>query len=136
MLSEERLDVVRQALVAVDEDDWDAVAGHLAPDVVFDNTRSRGPAPGVYRGPAEVHRFWERMTGIWESVHVDIGDLRAIGEIIVVPRTFRARGRDGIEVTAQSTWLVTFEDDKIAQLCMYQEEQQAIEAAQASRVSD
>jgi hypothetical protein len=103
---------------------------------VFDNTRSRGPQPGIHRGPSELHRFWERMTQIWESVHVELGDVRMIGDIVVVPRTFRARGRDGIEVVARSTWLVSFEGDKIARICLYQEEQEAIEAAQASLASD
>ena len=76
------------------------------------------------------------MTQIWESVLVELGDVRMIGEIVVVPRTFRARGREGIEVTACSTWLVRFEGDKIVHLCLYQEEHEAIAAAQASLVPD
>jgi ketosteroid isomerase-like protein len=131
VLPEQRLEVTRQALEAVDQGDWSAIVPHLAPDVVFDNTRSRGPRPGVFQGPDELRRFWELMTGVWESVTVDLGDLTTVGELIVVPRTFRARGRGGIEVTAQSTWLVRFDGDKIAWLCMYQEHDEAIEAAQA-----
>lgn len=136
MLPEERLEVTRHALEAVNEDDWNAVAARLAPDVLFDNTRSRGPQRGVYRGRDELRRLWEQMTQIWESVQVELGDVRLIGETVLAPRAFRARGREGIEVIARSTWLVTFDDDKIARICMYQEEQEAIEAAQASLVSD
>lgn len=136
MLPDERLEVTRQALKAVDENHWDAVAALLAPDVVFDETRSRGPQRGIYRGPDELRQLWEQMTQIWESVRVELGDVRMVGEKVVVPRTFRARGRDGIEVTARSTWLVTFEGDKIVRLCLYQEEHEAIAAAQAALVPD
>ena len=42
------------------------------------------------------------------------------------------RGRDGIEIQARSTWLVTFRDSEQTSLTLYQTKQEALEAAALS----
>jgi len=48
---------------------------------------------------------------------------------VVVPWTFHAMGRDGIEVPARPTWTLTIRDGAIERICMYQEREDALEAA-------
>jgi ketosteroid isomerase-like protein len=47
----------------------------------------------------------------------------------VVPNTAHLRGRDGIEVTASSTFVYTVENGEITRLRMFQEQAEALEAA-------
>ncbi|MGH2993107.1 MAG: hypothetical protein ACRDL1_06185 [Solirubrobacterales bacterium] len=52
-----------------------------------------------------------------------------MGDHVVVPHTTHIRGRDGIEAQARTTSLVTIRDGKIERICLYQERQEALEAA-------
>jgi hypothetical protein len=46
-----------------------------------------------------------------------------------MPFTNVARGRDGIEVQARGVWVWTIRDGSIVRACLYQELQDALEAA-------
>ena len=46
-------------------------------------------------------------------------------EWVVVPNVGRFRGRDGIEVGAESTLVFTVRARQITRLCLYQEKQEA-----------
>ena len=47
----------------------------------------------------------------------------------MVPWTFHGVGRDGIEVQARPTWTFTVRDGAVERMCMYQEREEALEAA-------
>jgi ketosteroid isomerase-like protein len=47
----------------------------------------------------------------------------------VVPHTHYFQGRDGIEVHARNTWLVTLRDGAIVLIRLYRERDEALEAA-------
>jgi ketosteroid isomerase-like protein len=51
------------------------------------------------------------------------------GEHVVVPWTMRGLGRDGIELEARVTWTFTVRGGAIQRLSMYQEFDDALEAA-------
>ena len=51
------------------------------------------------------------------------------GEHVVMPFTNRLRSRGGIEVQARGTWLCTIRDGLVVRICLYQEVQEALEAA-------
>lgn len=48
---------------------------------------------------------------------------------MVVPWTLYVQGRDGIEVQARVSWVWTIRDGAFVRVCMYQERQDALEAA-------
>ena len=52
-----------------------------------------------------------------------------IGDHLVLPHTTHIRGRDGIEAQARTTWLFTFHGDKVERVCLYQDKEEAVEAA-------
>jgi ketosteroid isomerase-like protein len=51
------------------------------------------------------------------------------GSDVVVSNTTHFRGREGIEVSASSTWVFTVENGQITRLRMFQERAEALEAA-------
>ena len=46
-----------------------------------------------------------------------------------MPFTNVARGRDGIEVQARGIWVWTIRDGSIVRACLFQDRQEALEAA-------
>jgi ketosteroid isomerase-like protein len=126
----DRVAIIRQGVEALNRGDWSAILPHCTADVVLDNTRTRGEYQRIFRGPDEVQRAWESMIDVWEAVHTEIGDPTAIGDRVAVPLFGHFRGRQGIELTTNPAWLFTFRGDKVAEICFYQDEHEALEAAQ------
>ncbi len=73
--------------------------------------------------------FWDEYGEAWESVRLQPEEMTEVGNDVVVPITAHTRGRDGIEVTSRPTYLFTIRDGAIARICMYQEREEALEAA-------
>ncbi len=127
-MSRENVEVVRAALEAWNRDDWDAILESATPDFELDMSRAMGPFRGVY-GAGQVRRFWESFAANWESRRFEAHELIEAGEHVVVPVTLHTRGREGIEVSARITHLWTLRDGRLARMCMYQDREEALEAA-------
>jgi ketosteroid isomerase-like protein len=65
----------------------------------------------------------------WESVRIEPHEFIEVDEHVVVPWTAHMVGRDGIEVEARVTWTWTILDGAIERVCMYQEREEALDAA-------
>jgi ketosteroid isomerase-like protein len=87
-----------------------------------------GPARGV-RSVEQFRAWWREITGMWESARLEVDEYIDLGQHIVTPLTGRFRGRDGVEVQARTTWLWTFRDGAIQRITLYQERDEALEAA-------
>ncbi len=127
-MSQENVEVARALIEALNRGDWDAaVFGEL--DVFeLDLSRAIGPDAGVYKGIAQVRRWWDRLTESWEAVSFEPNEFIPVDEHVVVPVTMRARGRDGIEVASRPVGVFTFDNRAAARVRMYQERDEALEA--------
>jgi ketosteroid isomerase-like protein len=126
-MSQENLEMVRAVIDAFSRGDWESALKDTAPDVELDLSRALGPQRGVYRGE-EVQRALGDFYEGWQSVRIEPPELIEVGEHVVVPWAAHFVGRDGIEVQARVTWTYTFRDGAIAHVCLYQDEQEALEA--------
>ena len=95
----------------------------------IDWSRSRGPLKGVYRGRAEREVFWDAFWSTFEDVQVEYHGLTEVGSEVVVQNTAHMRGRQGIEVAARSTFVFTVEKARITRQRLFQEQDEALEAA-------
>jgi|RhiMetdeSRZDD1v2_1073273.scaffolds.fasta_scaffold891071_3 ketosteroid isomerase-like protein len=127
-MSQENVEIVRRSIEAYNRGDLDAVFKDAAPDFEYDLSRAVGPWRGVYGRDGALSQIREIVES-WEWVRVEQHELIEVGEHVVVPWTLRGAGRDGIEVEARSTWLCTIRDGLIVRICLYQELQEAFEAA-------
>jgi ketosteroid isomerase-like protein len=126
-MSRENVEVVKAAIDAFNREDWEAVLQAAAPGFELDWSRAMSPLSGVYR-LEQVRRFLEEVTGYWESFRNEPHEFIEEGDLVVVPMTGHARGRDGIEVTASPTLVWTIRDGAIERVSMYQEKADALEA--------
>jgi ketosteroid isomerase-like protein len=127
-MSQENVEIVRAALDAFNRGDLESLLKDAAPNVQYDLSRAVGPVRGVY-GRDQVVPVLSEFVESWESVRVEPHELIEVGEHVVVPWTMQGAGRDGIEVQARTTWVWTIRDGAIERVTMYQERDEALEAA-------
>ena len=127
----ERIEVVREVVGALNAGEWDRALAHLTADFEYDLTRTISPLRGVH--PRERMRaVVEEFLGEWESARYEPDDLRVAGDHVVMGFTTHFRGRDGIEVSAQATWVWTFQGKEVERLALFQERDEALAAAGAA----
>jgi ketosteroid isomerase-like protein len=127
-MSQQNVEIVRQAWSGLDQGDLDAAFKDAAPDVEFDQTRALGMDRGVYT-LEEFKRLTESFIKTWRSVRWEADELIDAGEHVVLAFTNRLTGRDGITLEAHGTLVWTFRAEKIIRVCLYQDRAEALEAA-------
>jgi ketosteroid isomerase-like protein len=127
-MSQENVEVVRRNQDAWNGCDLRTWLASYRSDGEIDWSRSRGPLKGVYRGHGELKVFWDEFWSTFEDVQVQLHGFTEAGSEVVVPNTAHLRGRDGIAVTARSTFVWTVENGQITRLRMFQERAEAVEA--------
>ena len=129
-MSQENVEIVRAGIDAFNrEGDWESIfKKYGAPNFEFDVSRSIAPQRGVY-GREETPQVLSELTEGFESVQIEPHEFIEVGEHVVVPWTAHMVGRDGIEVEARTTWTWTIRDGAVERVCLYQERDEALEAA-------
>ncbi|MEK6252928.1 MAG: nuclear transport factor 2 family protein [Actinomycetota bacterium] len=127
-MSQENVEIVRAAVDAFNRGDVDAVFKDVSPDFEYDQTRAVGMDRGVFN-LEQFRSLLATFTDTWETVTIGADELIDAGEDVVMPFTNVARGRDGIEVQARGIWVWTIRDGSIVRACLYQDRQEALEAA-------
>ena len=127
-MPEKSVEIVRAAIDAYNRGDWEAFVKDAASDFEFDLSRAVGPNHGVY-GRDQTQSLSSQFAEDWESVWIEPHEFIEAGEHVVVPWTMHAVGRDGIELQTRVTMNWTIRNGAIERVCMYQERQEALEAA-------
>jgi ketosteroid isomerase-like protein len=125
--------LVREIVDALNRRDLDAALSWAAPEVEYDLSRTESPLRGVYRGVDRVRQVAEEFYAPWDSVHYEAQELIEAGDQVVMPYTSRFVGRQGIELTAEATWVFTIDEGCFTRLVLYQDQAEAMRAAGAER---
>lgn len=128
-MSEENIDVVRRGIDGYNRRDMASQLAVFHRDAEIDWSRSRGPLQGVYRGHGELETVLTEFWSTFADGRIEAHEFRQAGPTVVVPNTAYLRGRDGIEVTARSTFVYTVENGQVTRLQLFQELNEALEAA-------
>jgi ketosteroid isomerase-like protein len=129
-MSQENVEVVRQAHEAFNRRDLDALAGLTELDWVMDWSRSISPQRGVYRGRAGVETWIAEITDAFESFEIHPLEYMSAGDRIVVPAKVRGRGRgSGVVVDADGATVWELERGKVVKLTLFGSKEEALDAA-------
>jgi ketosteroid isomerase-like protein len=132
-MSEENVEIVRAYIDAYNGGDLDSALGHLADDFEYDGSRALGPDSRRLYDRDGFRDFLVDFASSWESpVRIEPHEFLDAGERVIVPWTFHATGRDGLDLDARVTMVFTVRDGAIAGICMYQDRGEALEAAGVS----
>ena len=128
-MSEENVDAVRSALEGWNRGDIDRWLGSAHPDIEFRTSRVYPGTDPIYRGLAELRRFWTAFREPWESLHIRIDQARDLGDDVVVLGTFEGHARDGMSVRREVAWIFRFDDGLNTRAVAYGTWEEALEAA-------
>jgi hypothetical protein len=130
MASSEAVELARASVEAFNRGDLDWLLEHIDDDFVFDWSCSRGPLAAVYRGRTGLTEFCREQWETFETFHMEALEYIDCGRFVVVPNKVTARGRNGIEVSAEANQVFTLEPDgRVSRVAMYQELEEALAAA-------
>ena len=132
-MSEENVEIVRRATEAYTRGDLDEALASWSADAVLDWSNSRGLEAAVVRGRDEIRAYMEQFLEAFEEVRIELEDVFEADEgVVIVENLAYFRGRDGIEVTARSAWVITLQNGCQTSLTLYQSKADALKAAEPS----
>ena len=114
-------------------EDWNArrPAGPelLDPDIEWDARNHPVPEiQGVYRGRAEVRRFWTEWLPAWEYISADVHWIRAAGERVIAWITQHMVGNEsGLELEFTYGWDIEIREGRFVRVAFLVDESEARE---------
>jgi ketosteroid isomerase-like protein len=129
-MSEENVELVRQAYAAWNRGDLDWLLNRLTADSEFHTTHLFPDTEPVYRGQEGFRRFWDTFREPWETLLIEVERIDPVGEDGVLGLIrFHGRGRDGVDVKFEYAQLFTLEDAIVSKVVGFAEWNEALEDA-------
>lgn len=92
-----------------------------------------GHAGEVYRGHEGVVRATERWIESYRWLEIDLKEIVDLGDSVVSIHRVQAKAHTGIEGEGSIAFLWTFRDGKVSHFRMYQDPEEALQAAGLER---
>jgi len=129
-MSQENVEVVQRGIETWNRRDLTTWLALFSSDAEIDWSRARGPLKGVYRGSGEIETLWSEFFFMFEEAQIETTHgFTDAGSEVVVSNTSHFRGRQGVKVSASSTWVFTVENGQFTRLRLFQERAEALEVA-------
>ncbi|MEK6326170.1 MAG: nuclear transport factor 2 family protein [Actinomycetota bacterium] len=132
-MSQENVEVVREAVDAVNRGDSDAFIACLRPDVEWEESGDVLPGlRGVHRGWAEVRKWFdEAVLELWESLHLEVEEITdARDGCVFLELVMTTRGRaSGVETQLRFWQVFWLTDGKVARRQRFGARDEALAAA-------
>jgi ketosteroid isomerase-like protein len=133
-VSQENVDRLREGFAAFNREGVEAILELVAPDFEAETPPELSVEPDTYRGHAGVRRYFESFYEAMDKVEFQPERFVAVGELVVVPITLRARGRTtGIETEQRVVQVWELLGEKAIRVEVFPTVDEAIAAARESR---
>ena len=132
---ERRVETIKAFYAAGPSVEPEQVIEFTDPEIVADWSRSRGLGQGVYRGRAEVQDFFAGMLDVFDEIEFFHDEFIEAGEGSVIRvGGIRARGKgSGTPFSAKGAQVFEFDGDVITSVTLYQDREEALDAAGLER---
>jgi ketosteroid isomerase-like protein len=131
-MSQQNVEVVREAADAVNTRDADALVALLSPDVEWEENPVIPGLREIYRGRAEVREWFEEgLLELWSGVHIALEEITELsGDRVFAEGVLTARGRGSGLPAELRVWLIFwFASGKITRRQVSWTRDEALEAA-------
>jgi ketosteroid isomerase-like protein len=132
-MSQENIDVILNAVEAVNRRDADAFVARVSPDVEWETNPTMVGLGGIYHGRAGTREFFEELFGLetWESIHVEVEEIaEASDDRVLLGLLATVRGRGSGVPTEGRLWQVFWlAEGLITRRQAFWTRQEALEAA-------
>jgi ketosteroid isomerase-like protein len=127
------LDIVRRAVQAAIEGNWQSALADLDTGVELDQPRPSG----VYRGRAGVQEAMERWSAAWSERHVELEELIDAGDqIVVITHEYARSARTGMPLDRCIAEVWTLRGGKVVAIDTFRDRAAALAAVGAASGKD
>jgi ketosteroid isomerase-like protein len=130
LMSRENVDAMRRAVEAWNRGDANGFVESFHPvgEWFSEIVRRVEGAERVYRGRAEIRRFWDEWHSVWDMT-IEVSEIRDLGDTTLTLGRMRARGKaSGIDLDEPVAYVGEFEGGLIRTLRAYLDPARALEA--------
>jgi ketosteroid isomerase-like protein len=129
-MSEENVEIVRQAYEAFNRGVIEGAVANIAPDFEYVSTGAIPGMEGAAQGREGFRRYLESWWGEFDEPRVDTHELTQADDQVVASLTFRGRGKQSGVETSWDIWQAwTMRDGKAVRGQGYTSREDALEAA-------
>ncbi|MCA1695965.1 MAG: nuclear transport factor 2 family protein [Actinobacteria bacterium] len=133
-MSEENVEIVRNWVAAINRGDTTELVELADPTVEYMPYLGSLLGSDPYRGHEGLRRYVDDLAEAWERYEVEIGELRDLGDDVLMIGRLKATGRSsGLEVEEEMAWLHSFrpgtERGRYKRLRFFPTPAEALEAA-------
>jgi ketosteroid isomerase-like protein len=105
-MSQENVELVRQAQDAFNRRDLDALLALHDPDVEVAPSILKVEGGDSYRGHDGLRTWWENLHGVFPDFSAEIEDVRDLGDVIIARVRLRGQGLGSEAAMEQTAWNV------------------------------
>src|SRR5262245_21019274 len=130
-MSAENVEAIRRAADAFNRGDVDTFLREIDPEIEWHPLLQvlLGGETTVYRGHERVRELYRDIDEVFAEPHVEVSEIRDLGERVVCIGQLRGCGREsGAETETAIAWLVDFKDGKATRVREYLDPAEALEA--------
>jgi 3-oxoadipate enol-lactonase len=125
-MSQENLELVREAMEAVARQDLARLIELTDPDVEWHSFLAQ-LGEGVYRGHDGIRRYVRDLSDAWEFLRTDIDDVLTVGDVVVVVGRLRYRGKgSGVETESPAGYVAKFREGRMIYMRAFREPEQSL----------
>jgi ketosteroid isomerase-like protein len=129
-MSQENVEIVRQALESGLRDDWDTAAASFDPAIEWVEMPSLGPDASTYTGIEQLRGAIQSWTEMWSEYGIEIARYADGGdEVVILIREQGHGGASGAAVDRELGEVATLREGKIVRVRLYGNWAEALEAA-------
>src|SRR5438876_1206523 len=129
-MSEENVEIVKRAMLAFNRRDLEALTELLTEDFELFTAIIGAVEGGSYRGADGLASYFEAVSDAWEEIRMLAGELRDLGDTVLVLGRLEGRGRgSGVEIDAPLGLVDDFRHGKISRVRAYLDHGEALRAA-------
>lgn len=127
-VSSQHVALVRAAFDRLNRGDVEGLVALCDKDFVMDMSE-RVFNPDIYEGPDGIRRFYDDVTGVWETYRWDIEQTHVAGDAVVAFLHCTGEGREGgVSVDWHVAWLWRFREGRPIALRFYRDTAAALRA--------
>jgi ketosteroid isomerase-like protein len=128
-VSQENVEIAKRAIDAFNLRDVDTFAALTTRD--FEWSPSMVAIEGeIFRGPDGIDKYFESLTGAWESFQILPNRFRDLADVVVMLGQLQGRGKaSGVEVIEPLGMVFDFRDGKVSRIRGFLDHGEALRAA-------
>jgi uncharacterized protein len=126
-MSQENVEVTREAMDAVARQDLARLIELTDPDVEWHSFLAQLGEGGVYRGHDGMRRYVRDLSDAWEFLRTQVDDVLAVGDVVLAVGRLRYRGKgSGVETESPAGYVAKFREGRVVYMRAIREPEQAL----------